>query len=117
MIIISNEEPLLMSRLLGIFNRFTRIDIEEEELKYAINESLESYKCFEKKPVEIAEMNKMTDMIEFCTICQSNTEKTDEIIKTECNHMFHETCITEWIKYKAECPICKFKIKVNLKST
>jgi len=33
--------------------------------------------------------------------------KAQKIIKTECTHLFHETCLNEWLKIKAECPSCR----------
>lgn len=37
------------------------------------------------------------------------TEDTVGEIK-ECNHVFHENCLKEWLKQKNECPLCKIKV-------
>ena len=40
-----------------------------------------------------------------CSIClEVNNNK---IIKTDCNHEFHEKCLFEWIKISMTCPICR----------
>jgi len=40
-----------------------------------------------------------------CSIClEVNNNK---IIKTACNHEFHEKCLFEWIKISMTCPICR----------
>lgn len=38
-----------------------------------------------------------------CLIC---TEKNCDY-KTPCNHLFHEECVTGWIKDYNSCPICR----------
>jgi len=27
-----------------------------------------------------------------------------------CKHILHTECISEWVKYKSECPICRAEI-------
>jgi hypothetical protein len=52
-----------------------------------------------------------------CSICLVDFHRNDDISITNCNHIFHNTCITEWGKYKisseetkTECPMCRTKI-------
>jgi len=49
----------------------------------------------EKKKKEINE----------CVICMGPLDKNIRAI--ECMHTFHDACISEWNKFKHECPICK----------
>lgn len=51
-----------------------------------------------------------------CIICYENARYT---VKTylkkrvkccSCNYYIHEHCLSEWIKYKNGCPICKCEI-------
>jgi hypothetical protein len=44
-----------------------------------------------------------------CSICYSIL---DEAVRLRCSHMFHRTCITEWIKTSATCPICRTSIYI-----
>ena len=30
-----------------------------------------------------------------------------KVFKTDCNHLFHEQCLDEWLKIKEECPSCR----------
>ena len=44
---------------------------------------------------------------EMCVICYENIEKKKYVSKLKCNHIFHYKCISEWGKYKQECPLCR----------
>ena len=46
-----------------------------------------------------------------CSICIVDFENEEKISITNCNHIFHTDCITEWGKYKTECPICREKLE------
>jgi hypothetical protein len=34
-------------------------------------------------------------------------ELSATVMKTPCNHLFHEECLTQWIDVKLECPTCR----------
>lgn len=43
-----------------------------------------------------------------CSICLENFEDDDEIRKLRCAHIFHKTCVDEWLtKHQTSCPICR----------
>lgn len=49
-----------------------------------------------------------TEAIAICTICgESLTENQDCLILRECSHLFHRTCIENYLASSAECPTCK----------
>ena len=41
-----------------------------------------------------------------CTICLSN-ESNNEWVKLGCHHIFHRTCISQWLSINNTCPICR----------
>ena len=52
-----------------------------------------------------------------CTICRNHlnmnsgycVEKgvnTERILQSQCGHMFHEECITPWLRTNGKCPVC-----------
>lgn len=45
-----------------------------------------------------------------CCICLSSYEDGTELNALPCNHHFHSTCITKWLKMNATCPLCKYNI-------
>lgn len=49
-----------------------------------------------------------------CPICLG-TYKPKETLRTisECNHYFHASCVDEWLKVSATCPLCRNPLKGN----
>lgn len=47
-----------------------------------------------------------------CSICCETI--LDELISPlKCHHIFHTSCLEEWVKYKAKCPVCRKDIPVS----
>jgi len=55
--------------------------------------------------VPIVSIHKSLDK---CSICLEVNK--NKIIKTDCNHEFHEKCLFEWMKISMTCPICRREI-------
>ena len=45
-----------------------------------------------------------------CCICMENFVGTEEIVATECNHVFHKQCCREWLRQARTCPVCRMDI-------
>ncbi|KAK3605851.1 hypothetical protein CHS0354_017755 [Potamilus streckersoni] len=48
-----------------------------------------------------------------CNICLSAYCDGDEIRTLTCLHMFHTTCIDEWLNRNAACPVCRRRIEIE----
>lgn len=46
-----------------------------------------------------------------CVICICEFEEQEEVKKLTCNHIFHKSCIEEWLKNHSTCPVCKHSLK------
>jgi E3 ubiquitin-protein ligase RNF115/126 len=42
-----------------------------------------------------------------CAICFDDFQLNDKGRRLPCKHIFHEPCITEWLKLHGTCPICR----------
>jgi len=42
-----------------------------------------------------------------CCICKEEYKKLKRVTVFNCNHDFHERCISKWIKNKPTCPLCR----------
>lgn len=48
-----------------------------------------------------------------CSICLEDIEKGEMISLLKCNHVLHPKCISEWVKVKLRCPMCRGQIEKN----
>ena len=92
--------------------------MEEKMMEIATRESLSHYKTYEKKPnvkLDIKSQLVTTEHKEdSCSICSSNFETGENITQLECKHVFHTSCIGEWVMYKSECPCCRASIQTKM---
>jgi hypothetical protein len=45
-----------------------------------------------------------------CPICLGpfyEENSSGKVVRTTCNHFFHEKCLTEWLATKSVCPLCR----------
>ena len=105
----------LINTIDDFFYNFINDEIPEDHLlDIALRESLNHYKTQEKKPniklcIEGCIVNNdMKD--ENCTICVTKYQIGENITELTCKHIFHTECISEWVKYKSECPVCRQSI-------
>ncbi len=76
------------------------------------------------QPGEIITQGEPDHLIDIsnCSICLENysiedlnsNDKNKKIIKTDCNHYFHEHCIISWLINKNTCPYCRSIITNNI---
>jgi len=45
-----------------------------------------------------------------CMVCLCDFEETDQVRRLPCNHIFHSSCIDEWLRRCTDCPICKTNV-------
>lgn len=120
MIVSSNVNSVLSSMFEDNFGR------HDEQYESVIEESFEDQPTLKKTDNIInissqkfkALSKKLKSDNKECSICLNDFEKNDDVSITTCKHIFHNTCITEWGKYKmsdeetkTECPICRTKIE------
>ncbi|KAG8056485.1 hypothetical protein GUJ93_ZPchr0002g25757 [Zizania palustris] len=45
-----------------------------------------------------------------CTICLETFLPGEQVVATPCNHIFHQGCISPWVKGHGNCPMCRFSL-------
>jgi Ca2+/Na+ antiporter len=45
-----------------------------------------------------------------CSVCLCDYVLGDQLITLPCHHFYHQECITEWLKLRNVCPMCKLVI-------
>lgn len=48
-----------------------------------------------------------------CIICIADIEMKAKTLLIPCGHMFHESCIKEWLEKHNTCPVCRFELPAN----
>lgn len=53
--------------------------------------------------------------IDICSICLCNYIEDDEICQVKCSHIYHKSCMDNWIKLSRNltCPICRENLLSN----
>jgi len=46
-----------------------------------------------------------------CTTCIETFKLGEDVIKLDCNHVFHQDCIFPWLSENRTCPICRNEIE------
>ena len=79
-------------------------ELIKEDNKSNCNSPSPSICCYDKKCI-----NCDKDKIKFKYCLKQNCEKCKKIT-LKCFHTFCKSCITEWLKIKSNCPICRANI-------
>jgi hypothetical protein len=45
-----------------------------------------------------------------CCICISDITTNQQTVLLPCGHMFHDSCVVEWLKKNNTCPVCRFQL-------
>ncbi|GHJ85054.1 hypothetical protein NliqN6_1456 [Naganishia liquefaciens] len=45
-----------------------------------------------------------------CSICLTEFELGEEVIRIPCKHIFHSECLVPWLKENGTCPVCRFSL-------
>jgi len=45
-----------------------------------------------------------------CSICFDGFSVNLEVLKLECNHLFHIDCIRQWLRLHSNCPVCRSNV-------
>lgn len=48
-----------------------------------------------------------------CSICLDKLDKKNTVSLDNCNHMYHDKCIREWLKKSRLCPLCRSNVDIS----
>ena len=64
----------------------------------------------ELQETKINDVNRLDSDKKKCVICLEDFKKGDKATTLPCIHLFHTTCIGNWLETKNYCPLCKFEL-------
>lgn len=97
-------------------------DLRVEECCSGPSEDTPSHQAYEiemeelSKPPEKAADDASSDSGELCAVCLCDYVENDVLIRLPCSHLFHEGCITRWLKQDRSCPHCRFNVMSAVRS-
>ncbi|CAF0859957.1 unnamed protein product [Rotaria sordida] len=45
-----------------------------------------------------------------CTICRTDYKANEKVKKLPCGHIFHDSCVAQWLSITGICPVCRHRI-------
>jgi hypothetical protein len=95
---------LVLLNVYLFFQRTPRLVISPDNQANNINVE-EELKKLKVVALEISHHN--DDSVIVCSVCSFDIKKNSEIVVLNCDHQFHHSCLTQWLKIKFECPNCR----------
>lgn len=56
------------------------------------------------------------DNTEKCTICLCEFEEGEDVRRLPCMHLFHVSCVDQWLTTVKFCPLCRVDIEAQVES-
>lgn len=76
----------------------------------ASKESIQSLKKF-KMNEEYCKKNEKGELeYPSCTVCLTEINQNDDTVIVPCGHMFHDSCIMQWLEMHNTCPVCRYEL-------
>jgi hypothetical protein len=48
-----------------------------------------------------------------CVVCLEKFVAGEEACRIPCDHLFHESCIKEWLNTNNKCPVCRYEMPTS----
>ncbi len=113
-----SDEGGMYNTILQIFDEYNSLLTDSYSNDLQINvENISPGAILERNRIKFTAIEKNSHEYtddDCCSICLfpyndlEQQEQQEEIIKTNCNHIFHIKCLSSWVKQnKKTCPICR----------
>ena len=81
----------------------------------AAQTAIDKLKHFKMEKKYCKKDDKDPNKLEFpeCSICLTEVNEGQDTILLPCGHMFHDECVTKWLKIHNTCPLCRFELPTD----
>lgn len=83
------------------FDDLPRAKITQEQVGMILLMDLSKY---------VAKAILFSDANSLCSICFDGFAVDIDVLKLECNHLFHIECIRQWLRLHSNCPVCRSNV-------
>jgi len=66
-----------------------------------------------KKLPEVVISKEQVDANVECSVCKEEFEHGEIVLGIPCGHLYHEECISPWLKQQNTCPNCRYELPVD----
>jgi len=99
---VSQLPPRLQTLLLNAQRTTRELEDTLMQQRGLVQEALQEIESFDWRPTTMSDENQKT-----CMICLNDFHDGDNCRRLPCRHMFHTSCVNEWLRRCTDCPICK----------
>jgi len=86
----------------------------QTELDYMSENSFKKVKALEKQIEDmkntVPSSTKVFNWNDNCSVCLAQFKQGDELVITKCNHVFHESCLSQSLTVNSSCPLCRCEL-------
>jgi len=79
--------------------------------RHHFNEVREEASSLRRLEVRVEDLNVGDDWI--CSICLGDEAKGKDLLLLQCKHVFHYSCMLEWIQQRLSCPMCRTSFRLR----
>lgn len=103
---ITNENEIIQKKIISMSN----YPIKDIDKNYIFNKM----KVIKYDNLNLP-LNKDITKLKECVICLNDFKRNDYLKVFSCGkHIFHEKCLSDWLKNSVVCPLCKYNMKLEL---
>lgn len=99
---VSQLPPGLQMLLLNTERTTRELEDMLTQRRGLFEETINEIAKFNWPPTDVSTTTQTT-----CMVCLAEFTLADECRRLPCNHVFHSSCIEEWLRRCTDCPICK----------
>ncbi|PON92874.1 43kDa postsynaptic protein [Trema orientale] len=94
--------------------RFLRESTAEAAMMRAAPASKASVEALEKFTYDDDDDVVCSSDVMTCTVCMEEVLSGTQLTRLPCSHVFHGSCIVEWLENGHTCPICRFELPTEI---
>ncbi|XP_059455738.1 probable E3 ubiquitin-protein ligase RHC1A [Corylus avellana] len=97
----------------GLMGYFMAVELRDVKVEHFAGTSRRAIEKLMEKGGFVAE--KSDQELGTCSICLdeliSSSDRTEELLRMDCSHLYHQSCILPWLEKQNTCPYCRREVE------